>query len=221
MGAMKFLLTADDLMPRLDEFVIVDARRRDEYETAHVEGAVYLPGDPLLKDGVGFISPGNFGVLMDRLGVRAGSKIIVYDDGNGRPACRFWFVAKHYGHKDVFVLDGGWPAAASLPHSTVEARPAAGAAGYTPYVTEGYMYFAQNIADNFERIKLLDVRTWDEYCGHTLVDNPRGGHIPGSIHINHAEFLSPTREGYFKTAEEITRIMDNAGIGKEDFIVPY
>ena len=216
---MEFIITADELKPRLAEFFILDARKREEYEAAHVEGAAHLPGNILLKEGVELISQESFGALMSCLGIIPDTKIAVYDNGNGRPAARLWFVAKHFGHKNVVVVDGGWPCASVLPQSDTE--PKLSPTNYVPALTEGYIVTTQDILDNFDCIKLLDVRTSDEFRGFTMLDNPRGGHIPGAIHIEHSYFLDSSPEKSFISTEKIVALLSEAGINKDDFIVPY
>ncbi|MCL2396936.1 MAG: rhodanese-like domain-containing protein [Defluviitaleaceae bacterium] len=215
---MKILITARELAENITEYLILDARNREEYEKSHIQGAVHIPGDPLLKEGDDFMSRANFTAMMGRLGITNACKIVVYDDGNGRAPARFWFVAKHYGHGDIFVLDGGWPAAVYLPQSTEE--PAPSPADYTTAITPGYIVSTQDILDGLGSIKILDVRTLEEYTGIDLYGNPRGGHIPGAINVSHTKFLDASPARYFIDTDKITSIMDNAGINKKDFIVP-
>ena len=61
----------------------------------------------------------------------------------------------------------------------------------------------------------------DEYHGRNLMDNPRGGHIPGAVNVDFNEFLSPDVNKYFVPPDNIAFMMAGVGIGKDDFIVPY
>jgi len=216
---MKIVLKAAEVAEGLGEYLIVDARSREEYEKSHVAGARHLPGNQHLKNGDVMISGDEFAALMSSIGAGNHSKILVYDDGNGRNPARFWFVAKHYGHKDVFVLDGGWPAVADLPQNADV--PHANPSNYSIATATGFITNTQDILDNFDKIKLLDVRTLDEYTGRDLVDNPRGGHIPGAANINFIELLDTNTDSYFVPPDKITSLLAGAGIVKDDFVVTY
>lgn len=216
---MKQLITADQLKNSLSDYAIIDTRSSEEYMLSHLEGAVHMPVNPALKEGNSPISEANFAGLMGRLGITNDSRILVYDDGNGRFTARFWHIAKHYGHKEVFILDGGWPAANSLP-KTVQV-PDVSSAIYQTTVTPGYIAATDDILRDFDKIKLLDVRTLEEYDGRNLNGNPRGGHIPGAANVSHTMLLSGSSEGYFIPKENIVKLLDSAGINKDDFIMVY
>jgi len=216
---MEIVLKAAEVAARLSEYLIIDARSREEYEKAHIAGAVFLPGNQHLKSGDVMMSQGEFEALMCSIGAENSSKILVYDDGNGRNPARFWFVAKHYGHDNVFVLDGGWPAIGGLPQSTD--LPQIVQSNYVAGFADGFIATVHSIVENYGKIKLLDVRTADEYAGRNLMDNPRGGHIPGAINVDFNEFLSPDTDKYFVPHDNINFMMTSAGISKDDFIVPY
>ena len=214
------IVKADEIAAKLDEYLIIDTRSREEYEKLHVDNAVFLPGNQHLKNGEIVINADEFAVLMSKIGATPQSKILVYGDGdNARNPARFWLVARHYGHEAVFVLDGGWPAAVNLPHSSeiILTMPTS----YVVRKTSGFIISLDEILENIDKIKFLDVRTADEYFGRNLVDNPRGGHIPGAVNVDFNAFLAADGNGYFQLDNKIEAIMNTAGLHKDDFIVPY
>ena len=215
---MKIVVSAAEVAQNLAEYLIIDARSREEFDASHIMGAVHLPGNPHLKNDNVVISQKEFADVMSKIGADASSKILVYDDGNGRSPARFWVVAHHYGHRNVHILDGGWPAAA-LPKSNTPRDIAP--TSYTADSADGYITTTGQILDNFDKIKLLDVRTLDEYEGRNLVDNPRGGHIQGAINIDFTRLMMPDDNEYFIPHDDIHAIMAAAGISKEDALVCY
>jgi thiosulfate/3-mercaptopyruvate sulfurtransferase len=105
---------------------VLDARWRlagppgiDDYRAGHVPGAVYIDLDDALsgKPGAGgsggrhpLPSTAAFQEAMRAVGVSDDRAVVVYDDGDGLPAARAWWVLRYYGHPSVRVLDGGFAA---------------------------------------------------------------------------------------------------------------
>ncbi len=124
------LVTAAWLAERLDEpsLRIVDARfelRRTEsggfesvpqraaYEAGHIPGAVFLNPVRELSDPdepTSVLSPARFEALMGRLGIDTATTVIAYDQTGGTWCARLWWALRYYGHDDVRILDGGYPA---------------------------------------------------------------------------------------------------------------
>src|SRR5215831_17024935 len=86
---------------------------RDEYEKAHIPGAVYIdwtsdivdPDDPVEAQ----VAPAErFAEVMGRLGIGDQQLVVAYD---AHPASQFatrlWWALKYYGHEQVVVLNGG------------------------------------------------------------------------------------------------------------------
>ncbi|MGE0858449.1 MAG: rhodanese-like domain-containing protein [Gammaproteobacteria bacterium] len=69
---------------------VVDMRKGDGYDAAHVPGAVSHGGSPFLRENSNVITPASFAALMVRLGIDQHTDIIAYDDGNGLFAARLW-----------------------------------------------------------------------------------------------------------------------------------
>jgi thiosulfate/3-mercaptopyruvate sulfurtransferase len=86
---------------------------RDEYDEAHIPGAVYVdwthdiidPEDPVP---VQLAPPDRFSALMGSLGIGDDTHVVAYDHAGGQFATRLWWALTYYGHARVSVLDGGW-----------------------------------------------------------------------------------------------------------------
>ncbi|MCL2574633.1 MAG: rhodanese-like domain-containing protein [Defluviitaleaceae bacterium] len=216
------LIDSNELLVNIGQYTIIDLRSKAEYDTAHIEGAVSLPvADALLKteDG-GFPAADEWAVIMGGLGICDDTKIVAYDDGvSGRAVARFWYVAKHYGHREVRILNGGFGAAAGLAisHSVTEIMPAV----YTPKATSGYLLELDGVLKNLDDAALLDVRSTEEYLGGELRGNPRGGHIRGAKLVTMDNFFADAPHQSFASPEKLAQTMDNLGIHKQDLIVAY
>src|SRR3954452_11383493 len=95
---------------------------RDEYLAAHIPGARFLDIDAVSDRSHAaphmLPSAAEFGAAMERLGIGRDDRIVVYDNSPVRSAARGWFMLRHFGAKQVAILDGGfqkWLPAGSPP----------------------------------------------------------------------------------------------------------
>jgi len=216
------LINASELLDNFGQYIIIDLRSKQEYDTAHIIGAVSLPvGDAPLKaaDG-GFPSATEWATLMGCLGITCDAKIIAYDDGkSGRAVSRFWYVAKHYGHEDVLILNGGFATASGLPMSTD--IPNIIPAIYNAKTIDWHILSLDDILIDYDEIRFLDIRTMEEFIGEDLRGNPRGGHLRGAILAPVDNFFADVYGQSFASPERVVQMMNSLGIRKEDFIVTY
>jgi thiosulfate/3-mercaptopyruvate sulfurtransferase len=84
----------------------------DEFAASHIPGAVFLDIDALSdrENPAPHMLPAakDFAAAMERLGVGRDERIIVYDNSPLRTAARGWFMLRHFGARDVAILDGGF-----------------------------------------------------------------------------------------------------------------
>ena len=211
-------ITEMELQQNLQNCIIVDARTELEYSMGHVEGAVNLPLDPSLMDQNGnLINVFEWAAVMSRMGIRNTHTIIVYDNGNGKNAARFWYTAKYYGHQNIAILEGGFYEIKNLQMTKeIQVMPHA---YYEPVVTPGYMCFLLEIIQNFELLKFVDTRSYEEYEGKISAGNPKLGRIPGAVHIDYTSVLENGL--YLKSPIEIREIAESVGLKDEDTIILY
>ncbi len=191
-----------------------------EYEAGHLPGArwVDLESDLTTHGPTGGRHPlpsrAVFQAAMRRLGVSAGSAVVVYDGASSLAASRLWWLLTDAGHEDVRVLDGGFAAwqAAGLPIETGPGpgpadgdfvgrpgqRAAVDAAGVLALVGEGS---GSGESSGSANATLVDVRAADRYAGENETMDPIAGHIPGALSRPSTENL--TDSGQFKPPAEI------------------
>lgn len=201
-----------------DDLVIVNATggkdARENYETNHIDGAVFLDLDTHLADikpDAAFggrhplPSPRKFSEVLSSIGITNGSHVIVYDNMSGaNAAARLWWMLKSLGHQKVQVLDGGIQGAMAfgLPVNGIPVRPSASA----HYVFKEWslplsdMQEVEKVA-NDKNFLVIDVRDYERYAGRKEPIDLIAGHIPGAINIPFMTNLDS--EGFYLPSAEL------------------
>ncbi|MCL1925372.1 MAG: rhodanese-like domain-containing protein [Defluviitaleaceae bacterium] len=210
-------ISEQELEQNIENCIIVDARTELEYTSGHVLNAVNLPIDPNLMDKAGnLINMFEWAAIMSRMGISNTDTIIVYDNGAGKFAARFWYAAKYYGHQNIAILEGGFHEIKNLKITTE--LPNRQHTYYEPLATPGYMCFLLETLQNFELLKFVDTRSNEEWSGQLSAGNPRVGRIPGAVHLNYERLIEGA---YLKQPTEIREIAEGVGLLPEDTLVLY
>lgn len=207
------LVTATDLLAGPGGVVLLDVRwalgddrGRERYLEGHLPGAVFVDLDTELADPPS-VEAGRHPVpslqrlqsAARRWGVRAGDRVVAYDDSGGLAAARAWWLLRWGGLADVRLLDGGLAAwrAAGGPLETGDVVPPPGdvvlTGGGMPTLT----------ADEAAALPgrggvLLDARAAERYRGEVEPVDPRAGHVPGARSAPTTANLAP--DGRFAAA---------------------
>lgn len=223
---MESLVSTDWLAEHLGEpdLVVVDSTwhmpasgryAAREFLEAHIPGARFLDIDELSdhSDPAPHMlsRAAEFGPAMERLGVGREDRIVVYDNSPIHTAARGWFMLRHFGARNVALLDGG------LPKWIEEGRPIE--AG-TPRERSARFEAEERLGDVFAKDQIL------AGTGCALVDargrgrfeasepEPRagiaGGHIPGARNLPFG--LLYKADGTFRPKDELRDAFEDAGI---------
>ncbi|WP_113700419.1 sulfurtransferase [Nonomuraea lactucae] len=210
---MSPLISPEDLAA-LAGVTVLDVRWRlggppgvELYREGHLPGAVFCDVDADLAGPAGadgrhpLPSAAGFESAMRRLGVRDGRTVVVYDDAGSTVAARAWWTLRYFGHQDVRVLDGGFPAwtGAGLPTDKefpeVEPGDFTARPGGMPVLT------AEEAATLAADGVLLDARAAERYRGEVEPVDPVAGHIPGAVSAPTTGNVGP--DGRFLPSEEL------------------
>jgi thiosulfate/3-mercaptopyruvate sulfurtransferase len=201
---------------------------RDEYEQAHIPGAVYIdwtsdivdPDDTIKAQ----IAPaGRFAQVMELLGIGDQHLVVVYD---AHPASQFatrlWWALKYYGHDQVVVLNGGFTKwqRENLPLTNIiQVYPPA---TFTPVVHPEIRATAEDVLKLLDQqdITLIDARDRGQFTGAIARKPGRAGHIPGALNIPRDEVID-SAIGTFRSNEELSRVFANAHVLPQQHIVAY
>ena len=235
------LLSAEDVKAMLDkgeELLLIDVRDGEEYGKEHISGAVSVPDifyhlSTTSADGLSETYQ-KFGEILSAVGLKPGQKAVLYEDGlttRFGSSCRGWWLLNHLGHDNVFILNKGMASwkAAGLPtdDKPVDVTPS----DFKVNVNNAILATKEDVLAAIENdsVVLLDNRDAREWYaeGSSPYDadgkdfSPRRGRIPSARWVEWYELLDSSDIPTFKSADEITRILSEQGIGKDDDIIIY
>ena len=187
---------------------LAEGSQPDLYASGHIPGAVFVDLDRDLAAPPGRLgrhplpSTEDFERAMRAAGVSHDGPVVVYDDADGLPAARAWWLLRYFGHERVALLDGGlaaWLAAGRplaegaetpMEPGDFEARP-----GAMPVID------ADQAAELAKTGVLIDARAPERYRGESEPMDPVAGHIPGAR--NRPMSLDLDASGRFRPQAEL------------------
>ena len=204
------------------------------YERGHLKGALGIHWkndlqDPIRRD---FIGPEAFATLMNRLGIRNETEVILYGGNNNWFAAYAYWYFRYYGHQPVRLMNGGrkkWEA--EQRPLTIDHPSVAPTSGYT---TQGPVHDIRARRDFVEQevlgnkaFGLVDVRSPEEYRGELLApphlpqeQAQKPGHIPGAANIPWAKAVDPAT-GAFLPIEQLQSLYAGHGLTPDKQIIAY
>ena len=192
---------------------------REEFLQAHIPGARFLDIDELSDQSnpAPHMLPGaqEFGRAVQRLGIGREDRIVVYDNSPIRTAARGWFMLRHYGGRNVAVLDGGFQKWVAEGRPTESGEPEPRDARFESQERRDEVATKQQILAGEVRSPLLDARGKGRFEGTEADPRPgvEPGHIPGARNLPFGALYNDN--GRFKSLEEIRRLFAEAGIDPE------
>ncbi|WP_019853520.1 sulfurtransferase [Actinopolyspora mortivallis] len=198
---------------------------REEYERGHLPGAVFVDLDSELASAPDergrhpLPDPAGLQEVLRAAGVDSDRGVVVYDAGDGSVAARAWWLLRWSGHREVFLLDGGFAAwtEEGRPTTTRTPRPAEG----NIVVRPGRMPTLD--ADRAQRLAregvLLDARAGQRYRGESEPVDPRAGHVPGALNAPAAEHVAT--DGRWLRPEELATRFTRLGVSEARSVGAY
>lgn len=154
------------------------------------------------------------------LGINTTSKIVIYDTIGVYTSPRVWWLFKTMGHKDVAILNGGFPE--WIKHNYPTENKCIKTydfgnfkANFKPENIKAYEFVKSNLKS--KEALVIDARSQGRFNG--IEPEPRkelqSGSIPSSINIPYTEVLE---NGKFKTPEELQAIFKDLEENNQDLV---
>lgn len=197
----------------------------EAYLQGHIPGSVYFDIDRIAAQGAPLPhtlpDPVEFSSRIRPLGIGDGHRLVIYDRNRFIASARVWWMLRHMGVKDVFVLDGGLAAWTEAGGELDDREPRYPVRHFTPRLqadlvkTLGQM---KNIEASASA-QIVDVRPQGRFTGQAA--EPRAGlpsgHMPGSLNMPYSLLL--TEAGYLKSTESLLDMVKKIGLSLDKPIV--
>ncbi len=212
---LRALIDAKPRMALLDVRWTLAGAERDAYEQGHIPGAYFVSVDDDLSGPPGehgrhpLPAATDFEALMRRCGVENDHPVVVYDAQGGTSAARAWWLLRYFGHQDVRVLDGGFPAWVAEGEPVSTDVPVPGRGDFVARPGGMALLDAAGAADLAATGLLLDVRAPERYAGRTEPVDPVAGHIPSAVNLPTTEHV--THDGRMVPHDELIARFEKAG----------
>ncbi|SDA17296.1 sulfurtransferase [Sphingomonas sp. NFR15] len=191
---------------------------RAEFAAAHIPGAVFLDlaevADTASPLPTMLPAPEKFASRMQSLGLGDGTRIVIYDASPVRSSARAWWMLRHFGVRDVAILDGGFSKWRAEGRAVESGEPAPRHRHFTIAAirddVRDLAAMRANIDSGAEQV--LDARSASRFTGEEADPRPgvAPGHIPGSKHLHYATLFNA--DNTWKTGDALRAAFDDAGI---------
>jgi thiosulfate/3-mercaptopyruvate sulfurtransferase len=215
---LRALLDAKTPVAVLDVRWTLAGPERDTYRAGHIPGAHFVSVDDDLAAPHGHRSvhgrhplpdKGEFQALMRRCGVYGEHPVVVYDAQGGSSAARAWWLLRYFGHGDVRVLDGGYPAWVEEGEPVSTDPPSRGDGDFVARPGGMPLLDAAGAAAVAGEGLLLDVRAVERYAGESEPVDPIAGHVPGAVNLPTTEHIGD--DGRMLPHDELLARFEKAG----------
>jgi thiosulfate/3-mercaptopyruvate sulfurtransferase len=206
--------------------VIVDGsfylatQKRDahaEYIAGHIPGAVFFDIEKVADDSTDLPhmlpGPTQFGDAVGALGISETDTIVVYDGVGLNSAPRVWWTFRIFGAKNVFMLDGGFPAWKAEGRKVEAGEVKRPPAKFKANMDTGKVAMMSDVqrALNDKSAQVVDARSAGRFAGRDPEPRPglRPGHMPGAFNLPYTEIVE---NGRLVSRERIAAAFKKAGV---------
>lgn len=196
-----------------------------DYKNKHIKNAAFFDIDKIAnnKTKLPHMLPSKtkFENIIRKFGVKNDSLIVLYDTKGIFSSPRVWWTFKYFGHKKVYVMNGGFKKWLLEKKPTTKKiytyKKGNFKAKINTSIKTDKNFILKNL--NNKKITILDARNKDRFNGIAIEPriNLRSGHIPNSKNLFWKKLI--TSKGTMKTKNEISKIIKKVKINKKNIII--
>ncbi len=189
-----------------------------EYDASHIPGARFFDIDEIsdARSDLPHMAPPaeKFMSRMRAMGVGDGHQIVVYDGAGLLSAARVWWLFRLMGHRDVAVLDGGFPKWQAEGREVEDMAPIVKDRHLTVRFQNQLVRDVTQVsqASKLGTLQIVDARAAARFRGDAPEprEGLRAGHIPGSRNVPFNTLLNDDKT--MKSPDQIRAVFEDAGV---------
>ena len=135
------------------------------------------------------------------LGIHNDKTIVVYDDRANMFAPRAWFLLRHVGLNDVYVLDGGYEGWKEAGYEVTDEVPKAEKVTFNATINDDEIVSMDEVKNRPDDMTLIDSRANERYLGLEEPLYDKAGHIPGAVNYFWGDVID--ENGRWKSEDEL------------------
>ena len=163
-----------------------------------------------------------FSEKISSLGINNTDQLIIYDMYGMFSAARIWFMFKAFGHKNVSLLNGGFPEWINSNGEISNKIKKYKKSNYKAVLNKSLIVNYEDVLDNIKSNKynLLDARSPERFLGRDNEPRPgmKSGHIPKSKNLFFNNLINQDSKK-FLNKKEIKNIINNLEIDDKKEII--
>lgn len=195
---------------------ILDTRTNDAYRKGHIPNALHLGADDIIDNGsrieAALLPEEKLAAMLGERGIGKDTKVVLYDDRGGFHASRLFWMLEYFGHREVTILNGGFPKWEKEGRKVTALVPKVAPQKFPIDITDRRIASADWIVEREKdtNVVVVDVRPAKIY---------EKGHIPWARSIPWAQNL--TSEATLKSADELKSHFEGKGVTKDKNVVVH
>ena len=213
-----------------DQIMLIDTQPDvHDYIKRHIPGAVFMHEGlmrcPMNGTPAYYIPAEAVQMIFRRVGLRNELPAVVYTGsggfkgwGDGLEQTMIAYSLARFGHKNVYILDGGLDKWVEEDRSLTKEFPIVQQSDFEVNVDESlfveYDEFAQMLGR--DDVMVLDVRPANMYEGQGPWNKP--GHIPGAVNMPWQSLMDKKNKRLLKPHEELEDILAEHQVGRDQMI---
>lgn len=198
---------------------------RSDYQEGHIPGAGFfdLDGacDPDNALPHTMPAPVHFAVALQRLGVGKDDLLIFYDSGGVFAAARARWMARAFGHRKAYVLDGGLAAWQDAGHAVDNAAVLCPVGDFEAQFQPDMIAITDDVMAALENgaAQIVDARSPGRFAGSEPEprEGIRPGHMPGATNVFYGDLYGG--DGRLRPPAELTEIFAHSGVSIDQDII--
>ena len=191
---------------------------RAEYEAGHIPGARFFDIDEIAdqRSDMAHMAPPpeKFMSRMRAMGVGDGHQVVVYDGHGMLSAPRVWWTFRLMGHRDVAVLDGGFPKWQAEGRAIEDLPPVIKDRHLTARFQNHLVRDVTQVsrASKLGSPQIVDARAAARFRGDAPEprEGLRAGHMPGARNVPYDTLLNPDKP--LRSPDQTRAVFEAAGV---------